>query len=130
MQNYWLSDVNYQKSLIKNINEAKGERMNGRVAPAEREFADSLLAIAKKYGKLSNNDGNGIWVGYVSEEENDNYEIGVRCENCILHESESVCKIIKQRIQPGGYCRLAAIPDGVVGSSKDDDENEEDSDEE
>jgi hypothetical protein len=130
MQNYWLSDVNYQKSLIKNINEAKGERMNGRVAPAERGFADSLLAIAKKYGKLSNNDGNGIWVGYVSEEENDNYEIGVRCENCILHESESVCKIIKQRIQPGGYCRLAAIPDGVVGSSKDDDEDEEDSDEE
>jgi len=130
MQNYWLSDVNYQKSLIKNINEAKSERMNGRVAPAEREFADSLLAIAKKYGKLSNNDGNGIWVGYVSEEENDNYEIGVRCENCILHESESVCKIIKQRIQPGGYCRLAAIPDGVVGSSKDDDEDEEDSDEE
>ena len=130
MQNYWLSDVNYQKSLIKNINEAKGERMNGRVAPAEREFADSLLAIAKKYGKLSNNDGNGIWVGYVSEEENDNYEIGVRCENCILHESESVCKIIKQRIQPGGYCRLAAIPDGVVGSSKDDDEDDEDSDEE
>jgi hypothetical protein len=130
MQNYWLSDVNYQKSLIKNINEAKGERMNGRVAPAEREFADSLLAIVKKYGKLSNNDGNGIWVGYVSEQENDNYEIGVRCENCILHESESVCKIIKQRIQPGGYCRLAAIPDGVVGSSKDDDEDEEDSDEE
>jgi hypothetical protein len=130
MQNYWLSDVNYQKSLIKNINEAKSERMNGRVAPAEREFADSLLAIARKYGKLSDNDGNGIWVGYVSEQENDNYEIGVRCENCILHESESVCKIIKQRIQPGGYCRLAAIPDGVVGSSKDDDEDEEDSDEE
>jgi hypothetical protein len=125
MQNYWLSDVNYQKSLVKNINEAKNERTPGIVAPAEREFADSLLAIVKKYGKLSNNDGNGIWVGYVSEAENENYEIGVRCENCILHESASVCKIVKQRIQPGGYCRLAAIPDGVVGSSQDDEDDEE-----
>jgi hypothetical protein len=128
MQNYWLSDVNYQKSLIKNINEEKGERTKGKVPPAERQFADSLLAIVKKYGKLSDNDGNGIWVGYVPEAENENYEIGVRCENCILHESASVCKIVKKRIQPGGYCRLAAIPNGVVGSPED--EDEEDSDEE
>jgi hypothetical protein len=47
MQNYWLSDVNYQKSLVKNINEAKNERTPGTVAPAEREFADFLLAIVK-----------------------------------------------------------------------------------
>ena len=125
MRNYWLSDIDYQKSLVKNTNEMKDEQMQGKVAPAEREFADSLLSIAKKYGKLSDNDGNGIWVGYVPEAENDNYEIGVRCENCILHESKSVCKIIKQRIQPGGYCRLAAIPDGVVGSSKDDDDDDD-----
>ena len=101
------------------------EDKSAKVAPAEREFANSLLAIAKKYGKLSNNDGNGIWVGYVPESENENYEIGVRCENCILHESKSVCKIIKQRIEPGGYCRLAAIPDGVVGSSQDDEDSDE-----
>jgi hypothetical protein len=125
MENYWLSDVNYQKSVVKNINEMRNQRMQGTVAPAEREFADSLLAIVKKYGKLSNNDGNGIWVGYVPESENENYEIGVRCENCILHESKSVCKIVKQRIQPGGYCRLAAIPDGVVGSSQDDEDSDE-----
>ena len=125
MRNYWLSDIDYQKSLVKNTNEMKHDHMQGKVAPAEREFADSLLSIAKKYGKLSDNDGNGIWVGYVPEAENDNYEIGVRCENCILHESKSVCKIIKQRIQPGGYCRLAAIPDGVVGSSKDDDDDDD-----
>ena len=125
MQNYWLSGVNYQKSLVKNINEMKHEPMQGTVAPAEREFADSLLSIAKKYGKLSDNDGNGIWVGYVPKSENDNYEIGVRCENCILHESASVCKIVKQKIEPGGYCRLAAIPDGVVGSSQDDEDSDE-----
>lgn len=123
MQNYWLSNINYQKPMLKNINEM--EDKSAKVAPAEMEFANSLLAIAKKYGKLSDNDGNGIWVGYVYREENDNYEIGVRCENCILHESKSVCKIIKQRIEPGGYCRLAAIPDGVVGSSQDDEDSDE-----
>jgi len=126
MENYWLSNINDQKpiaSWLKDLNEM--EDKSAKVAPAEREFANSLLAIAKKYGKLSNNDGNGIWVGYVPESENENYEIGVRCENCILHESKSVCKIIKQKIEPGGYCRLAAIPDGVVGSSQDDEDSDE-----
>ena len=126
MENYWLSNINDQKpiaSWLKDVNEM--EDKSAKVAPAEREFANSLLAIAKKYGKLSNNDGNGIWVGYVPESENENYEIGVRCENCILHESKSVCKIIKQKIEPGGYCRLAAIPDGVVGSSQDDEDSDE-----
>jgi len=119
MQNYWLSNIGSQVKKMKSIQEAvhKSNSMDMskmKMAAAEREFADALLNIAKKYGKLSNNDGNGIWVGYVPEEENDNYDIGVRCENCVLHESENVCRVIKQRIEPGGYCRLAAIPDGVV----------------
>lgn len=127
MTNYWLSNVKYQARKIEEINKKAGMKKSDhamdmtkvKMAAAEREFANALLSIAQKYGKLSDNDGNGIWVGYVPEEENDNYEIGVRCENCVLHESNSVCKIIKQRIEPGGYCRLAAIPDGVVGNPKD-----------
>lgn len=138
MSNRWLSDINYQKNIVKSFGEAaKKSSKNGshmdmskmKMSAAEREFANALLSIAQKYGKLSDNDGNGIWVGYVSEEENDNYEIGVRCENCVLHESDYVCKIVKNRIEPGGYCRLAAIPDGVVKSSMEDDD-EEDMDEE
>lgn len=127
MDNYWLSNINYQLNKIKSIDEAtrKDHSMDMskmKMAAAEREFANALLNIAQKYGKLSDNDGNGIWVGYVSEENNDNYEIGVRCENCVLHESENVCKIVKTRIEPGGYCRLAAIPDGVVKMSQDDED--------
>ena len=123
---------------MKEIEEATKKKDHGmdmskmKMSAAEREFANALLSIAQKYGKLSDNDGNGIWVGYVPEEENDNYEIGVRCENCVLHESESVCKIIKNKIEPGGYCRLAAIPDGVVKMSsnkpEDDDDEEDDND--
>lgn len=130
MQNYWLSNIGSQVKKMKTIQEAvhKSNSMDMskmKMSAAEREFADALLNIVKKYGKLSNNDGNGIWVGYVPEEENDNYDIGVRCENCVLHESKNVCQIIKQRIEPGGYCRLAAIPDGVVGSSQDDEDLDE-----
>jgi len=80
----------------------------------ELEFANSLLAIAAKYGKLSNNDGKGIWVGYTPAAENDNATIGVMCKNCYLRESENTCKIIAQEIELGGLCRLAAIPDGLV----------------
>lgn len=139
MPNQWLSDLSYQKSLVKNFSEAtRNPNKNSKhtdmskmkMSAAEREFANALLSIAQKYGKLSDNDGNGIWVGYVSEEENDNYEIGVRCENCVLHESDYVCKIVKNKIEPGGYCRLAAIPDGVVKSSMEDDDEEKDMDDE
>lgn len=139
MTNYWLSNVKYQVRKIEEINKKASKKKSDhtmdmtkvKMSAAEREFANALLSIAQKYGKLSDNDGNGIWVGYVSEDENDNYEIGVRCENCVLHESDYVCKIIKSRIEPGGYCRLAAIPDGVVGNpenSNDDDEEDMDDD--
>jgi hypothetical protein len=43
MENYWLSDVNYQKSVVKNINEMRDQRMQGTVAPAEREFAEKNI---------------------------------------------------------------------------------------
>jgi len=78
--------------------------------PAEKEFISAMQAIAAKFGKLADNDKNGIWVGYVPKADNDNYSIGVRCANCAHYQSENVCKIIKAKIEPGGYCRLAAIP--------------------
>lgn len=89
-----------------------------KVPAAEREFADALISIANKYGKLANNDGNGIWVGYVSAEENENLSIGVKCANCVLYEGEGVCKIVAQEVEDGGYCRLAAIADGAVKPGK------------
>jgi hypothetical protein len=104
MQNYWLSEFL--------------EEMENTLPPAEQEFANALMSIAKKYGKLSNGDGNGIWVGYVTQSENDNFSIGVKCSNCALYEGNGVCKIIAQKVEDGGYCRLAAIPDGIVKSGR------------
>ena len=82
--------------------------------PAEKEFISAMQTIALRFGKLADNDGNGIWVGYVDKKDNDNYSKGIYCEHCAHYESEKVCKIIKPSIEPGGYCRLAAIPTEYV----------------
>lgn len=107
--------------------EGHDEEMLDMLDPEERMFANALLAITQKYGKF-NDDGDGVWVGYISAEENDNAEIGVKCENCALHESENVCRIIVSPIEPDGYCRLAVIPKGYVNENEDDEDEMEDDD--
>lgn len=102
------------------------------LAEAEQIFADTLLMIANKYGKLQDGDSKGIWVGYESPEENEDKDIGVKCSNCYFYESEKVCKIIVQEIHPDGMCRLAAIPPGLVDAGEDmeDEDDLDDSDDE
>lgn len=100
------------------------EEMEKTLPKPEQEFVDSLLKIVKKYGKLADRDGKGIWVGYVSAEDNENASIGVKCSNCAFYQAKGVCSIIVEKIQDGGYCRLAAIPDGVVKSMSSDDDEE------
>lgn len=89
----------------------------------EALLADMLEFIADQYGKFDE-DGTGIWAGYETAEENDDAQIGVKCENCVLYEGAGVCKIIKQTVEPEGKCRFAIIPDGVVTPEMDDEEDE------
>jgi len=84
-----------------------------KLVPEEQELADSLVAIAKKYGKF-NEDETGIWAGYETAKNNVVAHIGVKCANCALYEGNGVCKIIAQKVEDGGKCRFAVIPDGVV----------------
>jgi hypothetical protein len=111
MSIYWLAEFLEQQEEYK-------------MAPAEREYVKALLQIAAKYNKLSNGDGNGIWVGYRSAEENEDSGIGVKCGNCAFYQGQGVCKIVAQTVEEEGVCRLAAIPDGVVKSSMKDENNE------
>lgn len=99
-ENYWLAEF-----LV---------GLENKLPPAEQEYVNAMLNIVAKYGKLANGDSNGIWVGYVPGIENDNLPIGVKCGNCALYEGNGVCKIVAQTVEDNGYCRLAAIPDGVV----------------
>jgi hypothetical protein len=86
------------------------------VIEEERDLAEALIEITKKHGKF-NSDDMGVWAGYESAEENEHADIGVKCANCILYEGGTSCKIIAAEVEPGGYCRFALIPDGVVTAS-------------
>lgn len=96
-----------------------------KVARAELEYVDAMLEIVEEYGKLADNDGNGIWVGYVSAAENDNASIGVNCENCYFYLGDGECTIVAQEVEPGGYCRLAAIPSKAIDMGMDEEDDDE-----
>jgi len=84
--------------------------------PEERDLANALLLLAKKYGKF-NEDETGIWAGYESGQANEVAAIGVKCSNCVLYRGGSECAIIDFEVEPDGKCRFAVIPDGVVMSN-------------
>ena len=86
-----------------------------KLAPAEEDYVEAMLEIVSEYGKLADNDGNGIWVGYVPAAKNADAKIGVKCSNCAFYCPEmGDCHIVAQEIEPNGYCRLAAIGEGLV----------------
>jgi hypothetical protein len=105
------------------------EKVAEDLAEEEAALADALVTIAANYGKF-NEDETGIWAGYDSPEDNEVGSIGVKCANCVLYESDGVCKIIAQQVEEEGKCRFAVIPDGLVMPEMDDEYEEEDDTEE
>ena len=83
----------------------------------EKDFHDSLVGIANKYGPIDKNSS-GIWVGYIPGEENDKATIGVMCNNCSMYMQDGGCMILSYKVQANGVCRLAAIPDNLVNAEK------------
>lgn len=78
----------------------------------EKALADGLLDVYDKVGPFDLTDG--IWVGYVSADENEDAGIGVVCDNCALMASSSRCRILDQEIEAQGNCRFSVIPPGYV----------------
>lgn len=97
------------------------EKVAEDLAEEEAALADALVEIARVYGKF-NEDETGIWAGYVSAEENEVKDIGVKCSNCVLYEGDGVCKIIAQQVEDDGMCRFAVIPDGLVMPEEDEED--------
>ena len=90
-----------------------------KLAPAEADYVESMFEIVEEYGRLADNDGNGIWVGYESSAQNEQKSIGVKCSNCAFWcPKMKGCHIIKAKAEANGYCRLAAIGDGLVKGRK------------
>lgn len=91
----------------------------------ERSLHEALVRIAEEYGNFDDEDSS-IWVGYESASENEEKEIGVKCQNCTLYMGDGKCAILSQKVEDGGKCRFAVIPEGVVKYDDDSsgDENE------
>jgi len=90
-----------------------------KLAPAEADYVESFFDIVKEYGKLADNDNNGIWVGYVPASKNENAKIGVKCSNCAFWCPEMKgCHIIVEKAEANGLCRLAAIGEGLVSGKR------------
>jgi hypothetical protein len=86
-----------------------------KLAPAESKYVESMFDIVEEYGKLADNDNNGIWVGYVSASKNENAKIGVKCSHCAFWCPEMKgCHIIVEKAEANGLCRLAAIGEDLV----------------
>lgn len=84
------------------------------LVPEERDLANALRVIAKKYGKFDDNN-TGVWAGYDSAEKNaENAAIGVKCGNCVFWQAPNGCEIIAHETEEGGLCRFAVLPDGAV----------------
>jgi hypothetical protein len=94
------------------------------LTPEEAAYHDALVGIAQKFGPFDQGSGS-IWVGYQSAAQNDKADIGVKCSNCSFHyetPNGMGCKIVSFLVEPEAYCRLAAIPDGMVNVTMGDDE--------
>lgn len=117
-----------EENSKKDISKAE-HNLYEQLSPAEKEFHDSLVSIAEKYGPLDKFEETGIWVGYESAEQNDNKDIGVICGNCSLHyemENGGIgCMILSYQIEEQGKCRLAVIPPGYVNSEGEMDSSDE-----
>ena len=105
--------------------EWEGKPLYDQLSDAEQMLADSLLKLTTEAGPLDKAEG--IWVGYVSGNENENAIIGVKCGNCALHKSSVACAILEMPIEEEGACRFAVIPDGYVTAGSDVQEDMENS---
>ena len=84
----------------------------------EKDFHNALVGIANKYGPIDQNHS-GIWVGYASAAENSKSSIGVMCGNCSMYKGDGGCMLLSYKVEAGGLCRLAAIPDHLVDTGED-----------
>jgi hypothetical protein len=90
----------------------------------EKAFHDALVNIAQKYGPFDQGTSS-IWVGYETAEDNEDASIGVKCSNCTMFNPENNgCAILSYAVEREGKCRLAAIPDGLVNSGMEDDDED------
>jgi hypothetical protein len=127
MQNYWLSDVNYQKTLIKNISEAAKKAVPEDNEPeddsedtpksnlTERqnmmyENYESVVEMHGMFDQSSKANGAHYAPGQLNPFKNE----GLICGNCVFFQGGGGCEIVSGRIDPNGICKLWIIPQELI----------------
>lgn len=100
-------------------NEAK-KSMNlyEMLTPVEKAYHDALVNVVSEHGPFDKGS-QSVWVGYEKAADNEKASIGVKCSNCSFYGEGGSCKIVSFLVEADAYCRLAAIPDGLVTAKAD-----------
>lgn len=109
-----MEDGMMTEGLESAVERMKGTELYSKLSKPEQAFHDALCEVVEEHGKFGAEQTKGIYPNYESPSENEDAPIGVKCGNCSFYMGEGNCKIIAQKIEANGKCRLAAIPDGYV----------------
>jgi hypothetical protein len=104
-----------RKESMKKLKEVT-DSLYQQVEGDEKALVDAMLGVVQEFGKFGA-EGSNVFVNYLTPDENDDKEIGVKCGNCVFHQmtDEGIeCSAVAGEIEEDGVCRLSMIPPGLV----------------
>lgn len=124
MHNYWLSDVNYQKKVMKRINEYAHKQASDDSEEPENEPKSNLTerqnmmyenyeSVVEMHGMFDQSaKANGAH--YAPGRLNPFKAEGMICGNCVFFVGGGACELVSGRIDPNGICKLWIIPQELI----------------
>lgn len=127
MQNYWLSDVDYQKTLIKNISEAakkadpednepeddSEDTPKSNLTERQNMMYENYESVVEMHGMFDQSSkANGAH--YAPGQLNPFKNEGLICGNCVFFHGGGGCEIVSGKIDPNGICKLWIIPQELI----------------
>lgn len=103
-----------KSSKSESLREVKNTDLYSELRGDEKALVDAMYGVVQEYGRFGG-EGSTVYVEYISPEDNDNRENGIKCGNCVFHyeaEDGLACRAVAAEIVDGGRCRFAQIPPG------------------
>jgi hypothetical protein len=132
MENYWLSDIDYQKSVIKNIKEAKSKpdpeddqpeddsedaSPKSNLEERQQMMYENYESVVEMHG-MFDQSSKASGSHYAPGELNPFKQEGLICGNCVFFQGGGGCEIVSGKIDPNGICKLWIIPQELVKRKK------------
>lgn len=127
MQNYWLSDINYQKKLMKRISsyihEKSSDNDDDQEDPEDTpkkdltnrqqmmyENYESVVEMHGMFDQSAKASGAHYAPGQLNPFKNE----GLICGNCVFFVGGGSCEVVSGQIDPNGICKLWIIPQKLI----------------